>query len=61
VGLTLRVSDGLRMMSVRGAPNSHLGRGQQSVTSRGTSPSVGARVVDDEVDDVDLADAADED
>ncbi|KAE8896618.1 hypothetical protein PF005_g25407 [Phytophthora fragariae] len=52
----------LGMPCPQGVPNSHLGRGQQPGASRGTSTSVGERVVDGEVDgDDDLADAEEDD
>ncbi|GMF24220.1 unnamed protein product [Phytophthora fragariaefolia] len=51
---------GQEMRAPQGVPNSHLERAQQPETSRGTSPSVGERVVDGEVDEVDPADAAGE-
>ncbi|KAE8903564.1 hypothetical protein PF005_g12945 [Phytophthora fragariae] len=56
------VDVGQELRRLQGVPNSHLGRGQQPGASRGTSPSVGERVVDGEVyGDDDLADADEED
>ncbi|GMF23407.1 unnamed protein product [Phytophthora fragariaefolia] len=49
---------GQEMRGLQGVPNSHLERAQQPEMSRGTSPSVGERVVGGEVDEGDPADAA---